>query len=368
MPRELIGSLEISAESGLLDVGAARGARRVDVDRDQRFGVVDDDRAARGQRHLARERGFDLVLDLKAREQGNVILVEFDAADVVGHHVTHERTRLLVNVLGVDQDLADVLVEVVADGADHQARFLVNQKRTALPFGGVFDLAPQLQQVLEVPVEFLDAAADAGGARDHAHAVRDLELVDGFAQLRALLALDAARHAAAARVVGHQHEIAAGEADEVGEGGALGAAFVLVDLDDHLLAFLERILDAGAADIDALLEVSTRDFLEGEETVPLAAVFYERSFKARFDAGDDTLVDVAFALLFTGGFDVEVEQLLAIDDRDAQLFGLRRVEQHAFHFYLLPRSVSRDGQTRARRERRTLLLNHSVTKPDHALQ
>jgi 23S rRNA pseudouridine955/2504/2580 synthase len=34
---------------------------------------------------------------------------------------------------------------------------------------------------------------------------------------------------------------------------------------------------------------------------------------------------------FAGGFDVEVNQFLTIDDGDAQLFGLRRIEQHAFH-------------------------------------
>ena len=54
------------------------GARRVDVDRDQRFGVVDDDRAARRQRHGARVRGFDLVFDLEAREQRHVVAVALD--------------------------------------------------------------------------------------------------------------------------------------------------------------------------------------------------------------------------------------------------------------------------------------------------
>ena len=79
-----------------------------------------------------------------------------------------------------------------------------------------------------------------------------VELVDGLAQLVAVLALDAARDAAAARVVRHQHQVAAGERDEGGERRALVAALVLVDLDDQLLAFLERVLDAGAADVDAV--------------------------------------------------------------------------------------------------------------------
>src|SRR5581483_4635837 len=47
--------------------------------------------------------------------------------------------------------------------------------------------------------------------------------------------------------------------------------------------------------------------------------------------GDDSLVDVAFALLFSCSLYIEVEELLPVDDRDAQLFCVRRVEQHAFH-------------------------------------
>ena len=112
--------------------------------------------------------------------------------------------------------------------------------------GGGFDRAPELQQVVQVPLQLFERAADAGGAADDAHALRHFELVDEVAQLVALLALDAARHAAAARVVRHQHEVAAGQADEGGERGALVAALVLVDLDDQLLAFAQHVLDARA--------------------------------------------------------------------------------------------------------------------------
>src|SRR6185503_2648491 len=162
--------------------------------------------------------------------------------------------------------------------------------------------------------------------------------------LVAVFALHAARHAATARVVGHQHEVAAGKADEGRQGGALVAALVLVDLHDQLAAFLEGVLDAGAPDVDAGLEVGAGHFLEGEEAVAVGAVIDEGRLQAGLDAGDDPLVDIALALLLAGGFDVEVDELLAVDNRDAQLFGLRRVEQHAFHYYLLPRSTSRDGQ------------------------
>ncbi len=68
----------------------------------------------------------------------------------------------------------------------------------------------------------------------------------------------------------------------------------------------------------------------------LGAVIDEHRLEGRLYAGDDSLVDVALALLFSGGLDIQVDELLAIDDRDPQLFGLGRIEQHAFHFLLSP--------------------------------
>ena len=76
---DLVGRLAVGVERRLLDVAALGGARRVDVDGDQRLGVVDHDGAARGQRHLPRVGGLDLVLDLEAREQRHVVAVELHA-------------------------------------------------------------------------------------------------------------------------------------------------------------------------------------------------------------------------------------------------------------------------------------------------
>jgi hypothetical protein len=205
---------------------------------------------------------------------------------------------------------------------------------------GALDGAPELHQIREVPVELLGCAADGGRASDHAHPLGDRKLIDDILQLVTVFTLDAARYAATARIVGHQHQISAGETDESGERRALVAALVLIHLDDHFLVLLDRILDAGAADLHSRLEVSPGDLLEWQKTVAFRAVFDERSLQAGLDAGDDPLVDVALALFLAGGFDVEIDQLLTINDGDAQLFRLRRIEQHAFHCYVLPRSYT----------------------------
>jgi hypothetical protein len=169
------------------------------------------------------------------------------------------------------------------------------------------------------------------------------KLRQGIAQFVALLALDAAGNTATARIVRHQHQIAAGQADLVGQGGALVAALVFFHLDDQLHAFLEHILDAAPAEI-ALLGAGNGgagDFLERQEAVAFRAVVDEAGFQGRLDAGDDGLVDVALALFLVGGFDVEIDQFLALDNGDAEFLRLRRVEQHTFH--VLPLRDARPG-------------------------
>ena len=329
----LLGGLHVGAEGGFLDVRATGGAGRVHVDGDQRLGVVDDHGTARGQRHDPRIGGLDLVLDLEAREQRRGVTVVLDPGHVVGHHVAHELRGLLVDVLGVDQHLADVGGEIVADGADHQAGFLVDQEGAGRGAGRRLDRLPQLEQVVQVPLQFLDRAADAGGAGDQAHAGGHLQLVHRLAQFLPVLTLDAARDATATRVVRHQHHVAACQRDHRGQRGALVAAFFLLDLDDQFLAFGDDILDARrTAGLGVgLVEIGAGDFLEGQEAVPVFAVVDEAGFQRGLDAGDDALVDVALATLASGGLDVNVDQPLAVDDGNPQFFRMGCVEQHAFH-------------------------------------
>ena len=297
---DFVGGFAVGAQRGFLDVAALGGAARVDVDRDQGLGMVDDDGAARRQGDLARVGRFDLVFDLEAREQRHVVVVALDAIDRTGHHVRHELLRLFEDVVGVDQDLADLGVEVVADGADHQAGFLVDQEGAVLRLGRAVDGGPQLLQVVQVPLQFFESAADARGTGDQAGTRRNDQLVHDIAQFLAVIAFDAARHAAAAGIVGHQHQVAAGQRDVGGQRRALVAALVLFDLDDEFLAVAEGVLDARLAGVDTGFEVVAGDFLEGQKAVTLGAIVYEGGFEAGLDARDDGLVDVALAL-FLGG-------------------------------------------------------------------
>ena len=59
------------------------------------------------------------MLDLETREQRHFVAIALHPLHHIRHHVAHKLLRLLVNVVGIDQDFADVWLEVVANRADH---------------------------------------------------------------------------------------------------------------------------------------------------------------------------------------------------------------------------------------------------------
>ena len=87
-------------------------------------------------------RQFDLRFDLEAREQRHLVLVELQPLQLVRHHVFEMRARLLVDVLVVDHHLADVRAQVVAQGAQDDVVFLVDQERPLALGGRLLDRVP----------------------------------------------------------------------------------------------------------------------------------------------------------------------------------------------------------------------------------
>jgi hypothetical protein len=124
------------------------------------------------------------------------------------------KARLFVDFVGIDQDFADVRLEVVADGADDQAAFLIDQEG-ALAAGRRLRWRSTVAAGSSGPTAILRPAADSGGAGDQAHAVGYFELIHDFAQFGAFVTFDAAGNATATRVVRHQDQVAAGQRNKV---------------------------------------------------------------------------------------------------------------------------------------------------------
>ena len=67
------------------------------------------------------------MLDLKAGKERNIVFVALDPGSKVGHDVEHELLRLVINIVGIDKNLTNVRLEVIANGANHQAGLLINK-------------------------------------------------------------------------------------------------------------------------------------------------------------------------------------------------------------------------------------------------
>lgn len=75
---------------------------------------------------------------------------------------------------------------------------------------------------------------------------------------------------------------------------------------DDFHAFFEHVLDACAAAF-VILEIRTRHFFKRQKAVSVGSVIDETRFQRRLDAGNHTLVNIAFALFFAQRFDVQIQ-------------------------------------------------------------
>ena len=64
--------------------------------------MVNHNRTARRQWNGTRVGRLNLVLNLETRKERNIVLVAFDAWQVIRHDDRHKGLRLLKNVVGVD--------------------------------------------------------------------------------------------------------------------------------------------------------------------------------------------------------------------------------------------------------------------------
>ena len=244
LARDLLRRFHVGLERGILDIVLARRLAGVDVDRDQGFRLIDDDVATRAQRDDRAEHGVELTLDLIFCEQRFGFRIGHDIAGVARHQHLHEVVGVAIGVLAGDHDLVDLLGVEVADRAFDQIAFLVDERRRRRTQCQIAHALPNAQQILEIALDLGLGARRAGRAHDQSHALRHFQVGHDLAQALAIGRVrDLAGNAAAARGVGHQYGIAAGERQIRGERRALVAAFLFDHLHQNDLAALDDLLD-----------------------------------------------------------------------------------------------------------------------------
>ena len=97
------------------------------------------------------------------------------------HHLLDKGFGFVVGGVIVYQYLIDVVAQVVANRANNDIAFLQDEQGGFVFFSGFGHRAPEVEKVVQVPLQFFGAATDPGGAHNNAHAVRDGDIAQGFA-------------------------------------------------------------------------------------------------------------------------------------------------------------------------------------------
>ena len=120
---------QVRVERRLLDVVLLGGAARVDVDRNQGFGRIDDEIAAALQLDDRIVHRLELVFRAVALEQRDGVDILLNPPRVAGHQHFHEGLGRFVSFLAFDHDLFDLAIVDVADGALDQVAVRMDQCR-----------------------------------------------------------------------------------------------------------------------------------------------------------------------------------------------------------------------------------------------
>src|SRR5580658_274499 len=217
----------------------------VDVDRDQRFGLIDDDRAAGLEPHLGAQGFGNFVLNAEVLEQRRLFGVELDAAHERRREAIQEAHDAFVVGFGVDPDGREVGADLIAQDAFDEREIVIDERRRLGAVGALLDLVPEMNQEAQIGAELFVRCAFSRGADDEA--ARGFAALVNENALEALALFVGVDLAADAHVRHSRHEDqeAAGQSDVAGDAGALLGDGLLGDLDQDLLAGLEQVGDDG---------------------------------------------------------------------------------------------------------------------------
>ena len=331
------GGGEVGAQGGFLYVFAAAHLGGVDINGHQRLGGVKDHAGARRRGDFAGEDFLNLPFQ---RVVYDFALVQPRASGLVGENQRHEGGDFLVVRRIVAHHFRHIGTMVVADGAQQDVVFAVDEDGTLLFFAGFGEGFPEFEQVVQIPAQFLGGAPESGGAENDGHSARRAEFAQALHHFVAGAAVALLGDLAPAGLQRHQNQIASRQRDVHGERGALFGDMVASDLHQHAVALLDggRGGDGGEfggvgffAVVAAVLVEDARDVLEGEESVFVVAEVDEGGLKGGLNAGDDALVDVALAVFASGDFVVEVGEASVFGDDDPAFFGMLGADENSFH-------------------------------------
>ena len=183
---------EIRAVDGVAEVRIADVTSRVHVDGGQRFRLVDDDGATRGQHDLALAETLDLLLDGIAAEERLALFVEMNPFLQFGRYGIDELRYTTVGVGIVDVEGVDLFREGVAHEAHDEVSVAVEKRGSLRHLVLRLQGLPETHEAIDVLLEAFFGLPVRRRADDQPHAL-GTDVRSDFLQPRTFsLALDAA--------------------------------------------------------------------------------------------------------------------------------------------------------------------------------
>ena len=93
------------------------------------------------------------------------------------HDLFHEFFRFVVGLFVVDQDLADIVGQIVAECPNNRIALAINQKRRRASNHDFLNGFPDGKEIFDIPFEFFGTAINACRPQDYAHSLGNIDLM-----------------------------------------------------------------------------------------------------------------------------------------------------------------------------------------------
>ena len=153
---DFLDGVHVGLDDGVFETGGlAYIFARINVDRHQRFRLIDHDIAAALQPHFRLQRLVDLLRQAKLLVQRNLFGVELYSPHQCGLKAVGEAQNSLVLLFVVHPDGREVGCDLVAQDAFDHVQIVIDQGRRLAVFGARLDLFPQAFEEADVSPKFL---------------------------------------------------------------------------------------------------------------------------------------------------------------------------------------------------------------------
>src|SRR5262249_46083327 len=171
LPHDLLDRLEVGLDDGVLKPAAGflpHIATGVDVNGDQRLGLIDHNRAARFQPHLALEGLVDFSLNAVLLEDRIRLRVQLHLRHKIRQDAINELEYAPMGLLIGDAYRPELIRKEIAQQFPYQTLFPIDHDGRTRALRLLPDFRPDLMKGLEVADDVLLGAACSGRTDDHA--------------------------------------------------------------------------------------------------------------------------------------------------------------------------------------------------------